>query len=79
MRSLVAIAVLAGGLTFGAASYVSIPFRAAILWALGGSAVASTAVVMKRVVCRDGTILDYDDSRISFTKGGRTWGPYDRT
>jgi hypothetical protein len=50
------------------------------VWVLGGGAAATAAVGVKHVICRDGTVLDYTDDQITFTKtDGRTWGPYDRT
>lgn len=66
MKKLLAIALVAGGLVFGAASAASMPFRTAMLWALGGSAAASTAVGIKRIVCRTGDVIEYTDDGISF-------------
>lgn len=76
MNKLIAVVVVLGGLTVGIFSATGVTIRAAFLWAVGTS-VAGAA--MKQVVCRDGTEIRYDARQISFSKGGKIWGPYNRT
>jgi len=79
MKKLLAIAIVTGSMTFGAASFAAAPFRIAILWAFGVGVAAPAAVVTRRVIWRK-KIVDLNEDQISFTRpGGPTYGPYRRT
>jgi len=81
VKRLIAAALLAGSLSFGVASAAAAPIQAAFWWATGGTVAATvTAVVVRRIVCRNGTVLELAGSEISFNKpGGKRYGPYKRS